>query len=125
MAVVDMRTWLPRQVIAFIDNQPGQTALLKGYGRDPTINNILAVYWAVVSRLQLDIHLEWVKSDLNISDAVSRHDVRQAHELQWQLRWQDRSRFFQVLLRASSDLDYACSMAADDLLSTPSTELSG
>eukprot|EP00434_Breviolum_minutum_P002108 symbB.v1.2.001863.t2/scaffold77.1/size347087/34 len=90
LAVVDMHQWLPRQIIAFIDNQPGQTALLKGYGRDPTINNILAVYWAVVSRLQLDIHLEWVKSDLNISDAVSRHDVRQANELQWQLRWQDR-----------------------------------
>ena len=28
----------------------------------------------------------------------------------------DRSRFFQVLLRASADLDYACSLAAYELL---------
>ena len=116
LAVVEMHHILPRQVLAFIDNQPGQTALLKGYGRDPTINNVLAVYWSVVSQLQLDIHLEWVKSDLNISDAVSRHDVRQAHELRWRLRELDRSKFFQVLLRASADLDYACSLAAYDLL---------
>ena len=116
LAVVDMHHLLPRQVIAFIDNQPGQTALLKGYGRDTTINNVLAVYWSVVSHLQLDIYLEWVKSDLNISDAVSRHDVQQAHQLGWKLREVDRSRFFQVLLRASADLDYACSGAPYDLL---------
>ena len=125
LAIVDLHAILPRQVISFIDNQPGHTALLRGYGRDPSINNILAVYWSVLSRLQLDVHLEWVRSDLNISDAVSRHDVRQAHELQWQLQVKDRSRFFQVLLRASDDLPYACGMAAYDLLHPSSTELSG
>ncbi len=125
LAVVELHQRLPRQVIAFIDNRPGQTALLKGYGRDPCINNVLAVYWAVVSRLHLDIHLEWVCSAHNISDAVSRHDVRQTHQQRWHFWTQSRSNFFQVLLRASNDLDYACGPAVDDLLHTTDTELSG
>ena len=118
LAIIDLQAILPQHLVAFIDNSPGQTqtALIKGYGRDPAINNVLATYWAVISQLDLNIHLEWVCSANNISDAVSRHDVRQAHQLQW-LPWQqDRTTFFQVLLKASSDIEHACNHAAGELL---------
>lgn len=104
LAVVDLHHLLPQHFLAFIDNRPGQTALLKGYGRDESINHVLATYWAVISRLNLDVHLEWVASHNNISDAVSRHGVQQAHEMRWTPFNRDRGNFFHVLLRASRDL---------------------
>ena len=61
-------------VVSFIDNQPGRFALLKGYCKDPCVCILVSLTWRLLAHLGWHLQLEWVKSELNISDKVSRHD---------------------------------------------------
>ena len=40
---------LPHYWISFIDNSSGLAALQKGYGRDPAVNLLLTLFWAMAS----------------------------------------------------------------------------
>ena len=58
-------------------------------------------FWALLRRLDIHLHIEWVKSDLNISEPVSRRDFSIAHRLGWK------------------NLEYASQQAVQDCLSLP------
>lgn len=60
-------------MISFIDNSSGFFALRKGYCKDEAICNLIAAAWRFISRMGWHLHLEWVRSEHNISDQVSRH----------------------------------------------------
>ena len=74
----------PSLVISFCDNRAGISALLRGFGKDPAINRILTLAWRLVHFNRWHLHMEWVASDNNISDKVSRHDLEMAEEFGWQ-----------------------------------------
>ena len=83
IAVTHLRALLPPFFVIYIDNQPGKSAIQKGYGKDPWVNVIISSFWALVTARQWHPHLQYVKSCLNISDAISRHDESTAVRLGW------------------------------------------
>eukprot|EP00438_Fugacium_kawagutii_P028772 Skav212378 [mRNA] locus=scaffold1983:157653:159377:+ [translate_table: standard] len=102
-------------LVSFIDNAPGRHALLRGYCNDPCICRLLAVYWRLVARAGLHIHMDWVPSSLNISDKVSRQDFSEMDFLQasWlQLQLDD---LWNILVRVAACDEYAYGSAVDDL----------
>ena len=117
LAIFATRRMGSSNVLAYIDNKAGHSALVKGYGRDPTINNLLAYFWNYNHVLQLNTHFEWVCSANNISDEVSRGSFQTAQQLGWTQLHTDFSAFYDILIKASEDLEYAAASAAYDLLS--------
>lgn len=103
-------------VISFIDNASGLFALRKGYCKDPSICNLLAMTWRVLATLRWHVHLEWVSSEDNVSDKVSRHEF---HEMQTIEAIQDQVHLdglFKILSKVASDADYAHGQATQDAL---------
>lgn len=103
-------------VISFIDNQPGRYALMKGYCKDPHVCQLVSLTWRLISHLGWHLQLEWVCSELNISDKVSRHDFTEIQTIKAHHDAFDFSALFPILLRAADDADYANGAALDDLL---------
>ena len=68
-------------IISFIDNKPGCFALQKGYCKDLCICNLVSLIWRLASHMGWHIYLEWVASEHNISDQVSRHDFSSMHKI--------------------------------------------
>eukprot|EP00438_Fugacium_kawagutii_P000236 Skav212281 [mRNA] locus=scaffold732:359615:361018:- [translate_table: standard] len=75
---------LPSLQTFFIDNMAGKQALVKGYGKDPNVNALITAFWALASKKLWWPHLQYVRSALNSSDAVSRHDLTHARAQGWQ-----------------------------------------
>ncbi|CAE7699540.1 unnamed protein product, partial [Symbiodinium sp. KB8] len=65
---------LHRHCLLFVDNEPAKHALVKGYGKDESINRLLQAAWIFIENAQM--HPEWqrVSSSANVSDSVSRGD---------------------------------------------------
>ena len=66
-----------------IDNQPGKSALQKSFGKDQRENLIIAAFWSLASREELFPALQYVRSELNISDPISRHETAEADRSGW------------------------------------------
>ena len=66
---------LPMRWLAFIDNQAGEAALRKGYGKDDAVNGVLTAFWSLAVHMSWDPDFNRVESKANISDAVSRADL--------------------------------------------------
>ncbi|CAE7358754.1 eIF4E1 [Symbiodinium sp. KB8] len=75
LPLVTLARCLPTNWIAFIDNVAGQFAL-KGYGKDPSVNGILASFWGLAADRQ------WSPC-FNVSDAVSQGDDCRARAEGW------------------------------------------
>lgn len=67
-----LRDSLPNFVVAYMDNQAGLQVLKKGYGKDAVTNAFLAVLTKMFVVLEFSVRYEWVPSDQNISDPISR-----------------------------------------------------
>ena len=103
-------------VIAFVDNTASLAALNKGYGRDSSVNHMLAFLWCVIARCGLHPHFSWVQSSHNVSDSVSRHDLTDAIAHGWNILDVKFDELYGILIRCADDLQYACSTAVDDAL---------
>ena len=57
IAMAVLRNHFPALIIALIDNQAGLSGLLKGYGKDSCINNLLAFIWRLICHFGWNIHL--------------------------------------------------------------------
>ena len=68
-----------------IDSETALDALAKGYSRVADVAQIVTVFWELVSRHQIQVFLDRVPTDSNISDGVSRSDIRGAKDLGWKL----------------------------------------
>ncbi|OLQ00255.1 hypothetical protein AK812_SmicGene17093 [Symbiodinium microadriaticum] len=97
--------------IAFIDNVAGQFALMKGYGKDPSVNGILASFWGLASDRQWAPDFHRVPSASNVSDAISRGDDSRARAEGWTRVATPVDDIMDVLGRAASDIDFACHSA--------------
>ena len=75
---------LHRHCLLFVDNEPAKHALVKGYGKDESINRLLQAAWIFIEKAQM--HPEWqrVSSSANVSDSVSRGDFTLAARMGWQ-----------------------------------------
>ena len=62
---------LPAFWLSYVDNQPGMTALAKGFGRDEQ-NVLLTSFWGMATAQRWVPDFRWVPSNLNIADPISR-----------------------------------------------------
>ena len=102
--------------LGFCDNTAGKAALVRGYGRDASINNLLACFWALCQRLHWQPHFEWVPSDLNIADPFSRGDCSIGISRGWEALHSDLADMWSIFRRVAVDLHYALEGAPADLL---------
>ncbi len=116
VTIVLLQRSLPSRLLAFVDNQASLQALKKGYGRDPSVNGLLCLFWSIVTHLQVQIAFEWVPSHLNISDPISRRECQIALDHEWVLIPPVLDEFYDILIRCSHDLRYAAHQGAIDCL---------
>ena len=107
---------LPPHWIAFIDNVAGQFALMKGYGKDPAVNGILASFWGLAAERQWAPDFYRVPSESNISDAISRGDDSVARREGWTRVQSPVDDVMRVLGQSARDIDFACNAAPERLL---------
>ena len=93
--------------IAFCDNEAAKHALIKGYGNDIPINNLLGTYWAAHAISGTSPWMERVTTHANIADAVSRNDVKFAVAQGWLIAQLDLSRAHSILRRIAADSEFA------------------
>ena len=93
---------LPQYWISFIDNSSGLAALQKGYGRDPAVNLLLTLFWSVACEQSWVPEFQWVPSDLNLADPVSRGDLTVA-EPSWSRLESGTDGFERALFDLSAD----------------------
>ena len=60
-------------VIWFVDNQGAASSLAKGSSGAPDIDRLVALSHLVWARLHVRVWIEWVDSEANISDGISRY----------------------------------------------------
>ena len=93
---------LPAFWIAYVDNQPGMSALQKGFGRDEDINVILTGFWSLATKMRWVPEFRWVPSALNIADPVSRADFSIVQK-SWRRLASDCRELEALLLRLDSE----------------------
>jgi hypothetical protein len=96
----------------FCDNEAAKHALLKGYGKDISINNMLGMFWTGTARSGQQPWIERVSSKANLSDGVSRNDLSVSDDAGWFHIQLDLDNVYKTLLRASSDMNFAHTEAA-------------
>ncbi|CAE7232002.1 DNMT3A [Symbiodinium sp. CCMP2456] len=92
---------IDQHVIMFVDNEPARHALSKGFGKDESINRLLQHSWRYMEGIQLRPAWQRVTSSANVSDAVSRGDLRHAQAEGWTLVEEDWDAVFEGLLKGS------------------------
>ncbi|CAE7389000.1 unnamed protein product, partial [Symbiodinium pilosum] len=74
LAVVTLADALGEDWVAFIDNAAGQWAFNKGYGRDPSVNDLLSAFWSLAAMHSWRPTFHRVTSEANIADPISWAD---------------------------------------------------
>ena len=92
---------LDKQIIMFVDNEPARHALSKGFGKDDSINCLLQHTWRHIEMLSLRPAWQRVTSAANVSDDVSRGDLRHAQAAGWTRLEHDWDAVFEGLLMGS------------------------
>lgn len=110
-------------LLSFIDNTSGFFALKKGYCKDLPICNLIALVWRVLAHHGWHLHLEWVQSEFNISDQVSRHNFDEMHSMGAQWLDLNTQQIFQILHQVATDADYAHGRALQDILNIDAPKL--
>ena len=63
-----------KAVLFFVDSEPVEGALVKGYSARDDICELTSVFWQLVSDLDIDSYIDRVSTDANIADGPSRDD---------------------------------------------------
>ena len=116
IAMATLRNHFPALIIALIDNKAGVAGLLKDYGKDSCINNLLACIWRFICHFGWSIHFEWVPFSLNMSDSVSRFDFSDMTALKATRIHLNLDPLWKILIRVANSLEYAHIFALRDLL---------
>ena len=89
--------------LCFIDNEAAKHALIKGYGKDLAVNNLLAIYWAHHALLAFEPWLHRVTTQANIADEISRMDFSRAEREHWTFIPLDLQEAYVELQRCCND----------------------
>ena len=86
--------------LSFCDNTGSHFSLIKGMSKDPEVNALVGIYWAVSGILGVDPWIEVVPTKAQLADAVSRQDVSEATLLGWKYVPMDLTVVWRVLIEA-------------------------
>ncbi|CAE7826193.1 kanC [Symbiodinium sp. CCMP2592] len=96
-----MEDQLDRHVMLFVDNEPARHALTRGFGKDESINCLLQHAWRFLEAQSFRPAWQRVTSSANVSDSVSRGDLRHARAEGWIALERDWDSLFEELLTGS------------------------
>lgn len=85
IAMVALHRTFSNFIVLWIHNRSGLAALEKGWGKKDEVNNMLTFLWAFLARHHIHLHCEWVPSEHNLADRISRHDLTDIHTGNWKL----------------------------------------
>ena len=105
-----LQNQLPETVWCWCDNTASESALRKGYGKDPKINALLAAFWTFLATIGVEPHWRRVCSSANISDGISREDETLAKEFEWIQVAGPLHTIYKTLLKCTKDLHTALRM---------------
>ena len=72
-----------KRVIGMIDNDAALGALVKGYSNTTDVCDLVSATWEEVAKNSVNIYLDRVSSDSNVSDGVSRDSWKEQIECDW------------------------------------------
>ena len=88
-------TFRVRSVVWYVDNTSAMASFVKGASANPHLERIVAIFWMSAFLLQSTIWIEWVDSESNWSDGLSRALAADAfvaeHGFQTEEVWPDMS----------------------------------
>lgn len=113
IAMVSLHQVLCNFIVLWIDNRSGLAALEKGWGKNDEVNNMLTFLWAFLARHHIHLHCEWVPSEHNLADGISRHDLTDMHTGNWKLVHLPLKGLYKILKRCTIDVEYAAGEAVD------------
>ena len=67
----------------FVDSEPVQGALIKGYSAKDDVCELVGVVWQISLKLRVNIYLDRVPTDMNPSDFPSRNDLETGNRAGW------------------------------------------
>ena len=73
-----------KRVIGMIDSECALDALIKGVSKFGDVVQLLTIFWRDIADNQILWYGDKIPTDGNISDGVSRQDLKQAEELGWE-----------------------------------------
>ena len=62
-----------RKLVWYVDNTSAMASMVKGASANQHLERIVGLTWMIAYHLQADIWFEWVDSESNWSDSISRH----------------------------------------------------
>ena len=110
--------FLRTHYISFCDNEAAKHALLKGYGKDECINNMLGMFWTNCATAGRSPWFERVTSEANLSDEISRDNMQLVKQSGWNIIDLELTETYKILIGAAKDIVVAHREAAD-LTRTP------
>ena len=116
IALLSNRALLGQFWISFIDNQAGRSALLKGFSKEPAVNNLLSFFWSLAAKLGWHGSFQYVMSDCNISDPVSRGDLTIPRHLGWRGLQTGLEDWWRLMIAIASDMIFATGEAVQRAL---------
>ena len=72
-----------KRVMMLIDSEAALDALIKCYSRVEDVALIVIAFWEIVASHQVNVFLDRVPTDSNISDGMSRSRLEELEELSW------------------------------------------
>merc|ERR1712138_117291 len=78
-----------KRVTLLIDSEAALDALIKGYSRVEDVALIVTAFWELVASHQVNVYLDRVPTDSNISDGMSRSRLEEIKELSWRSVYPD------------------------------------
>ena len=72
-----------KRVTMLIDSEAALDALIKGYSRTEDVALIVTAFWELVARHQINLYMDKVPTDSNISDGMSRSRKSDFVNLSW------------------------------------------
>ena len=73
-----------RNVMFLVDSEPALDALVKGLSKFEDVIHLLTLFWHLVAEFQVNVYLDRVSTDANISDGISREDMSAFDEWGWE-----------------------------------------
>ena len=107
IAPMMLRKILPDAHYSFVDNEAAKFALIKGYGKQTRVNNLIAAYWSFVTRSQSSPWFERVSSGANWADSVSRNDWSLVQKRGWTRLHARLNHVWPILIKIAKDNEFA------------------
>ena len=76
-------SWIPSWILLFVDSEPVQGALVKGYSAKEDMCELTSVFWKLALAIRVQSYIDRVSTDANPADPPSRNKTKVGTCLGW------------------------------------------